>query len=123
MNVYQYNSSTVNTYFQEDFGTITNSSWETDDCGNITNITVDSENHYEIAHNETLIPFGSIKVFGNKTKYTKKTSIFKKYIDLNLKSIIFYGIVLRWIGFSIIFQLSGDLKRKVIPDVSGGGRL
>ena len=123
MNIYEYNSSTINTYSQEDFGSLTTSSWEIEDCGNLSDNIIDTQNYYDITSNETLVPFGSIKVSGNKTKYTRRTSIFKKYIDLNTNSIILHGVILRWIGFSIIFQLSSDLERNLIPDVSGGGKL
>lgn len=121
MNIYEYNSSTINIYTQEDFGSLTTSSWEIEDCGNLSDNIIDTQNYYDITSNETLVPFGSIKVSGNKTKYTRRTSIFKKYIDLNTNSIILHGVILRWIGFSIIFQLSSDLERNLIPDVSGGG--
>jgi len=121
MNIYEYNSSTINKYSQEDFGILTHSSLEMDDFGDLSNSINDSEDFFCVNCKETLIPFGRIKVFNNKTKYFKKISIFEKCIDLNSKSIILYGIILRWIGFSVIFQLSNDLQRKVIPDVSGGG--
>lgn len=121
MNIYEYNSSTINTYSQEDFGSLTTSSWEIEDCGNLSDNIIDTQNYYDIACNETLVPFGSIKVYGNKTKYTRRTSTFKKYIDINTNSIILHGVILRWIGFSIVFQLSSDLERNLIPDVSGGG--
>jgi hypothetical protein len=122
MNIYEYNSSTVNEYSEEDFGVLTTSSLEIEDCGNLSNDLSDIKNYYTITCNETLIPFGSLKVSGSKTKYIRKTILFKKYIDLNSKSIILQGIILRWIGFSIIFQFCNDLERKVIPDVSGGGQ-
>jgi hypothetical protein len=123
MNIYEYNSSTINTYSKEDFGFLSTSSLEIEDCGNLSNDIIDTQNYYDISCNETLVPFGLITVFGSKTKYIRTRSIFKKYIDLNSKSIILNKVILRWIGFSIIFQLSNDLERNVIPDVSGGGEL
>ena len=119
MNIYEYNSSTINAYSQEESGLLTESSWEVVDCGNLGNTDI-KEDLYTIDCNETLTPFGGVKI-GGKTKYKKNNSIFKRYLDLNSRSIIFNGIVLRWIGFSILFQLSNDMKREVIPDVSGGG--
>jgi hypothetical protein len=121
MNIYEYNSSTINAYSQEDSGLLTESSWEVVDCGNLENTDI-KEDLYTIDCNETLTPFGGVKVSGGNTKYKKTNSVFKKYLDLNSRSIVFYGIVLRWVGFSVIFQLSNDAKRDVIPDVSGGGR-
>jgi hypothetical protein len=121
MNIYEYNSSTINEYSQEEFGLLSNSSWETDDCGNLYQEVEFCTDLYMINCTETLVPFGKLKIFNKTTEYHKKSSIFEKYFDLNFKSIIFSGIIIRWIGFSIIFQLSNDLQRKVIPDVSGGG--
>jgi len=120
MNIYVYNSSTINEYSQDDSGSLTDSSWEVIDCGNLFDITDNKEDFYNINCNETLTPFGGVKI-GGKPKYKKNDSIFKRYLDLNSRSIIFNGIVLRWVGFSVLFQLSNDMKREVIPDVSGGG--
>ena len=121
MNIYEYNSSTINAYSQADSGLLTESSWEVVDCGNLDNTDI-QEALYTIDCNEILTPFGGVKVSGGNTKYKKINSVFKKYLDRNSRSIVFYGIVLRWVGFSVIFQLSNDAKRDVIPDVSGGGR-
>lgn len=123
MNIYVYNSSTINEYSQEDCGFLTDSSWEVVDCGNLDGYVDSKEDLYIIDCDETLIPFGGFKVNDCNTKYKKNNSVFKKYLDLNSRSIIFYGIVLRWVGFSVLFQLSNDMKREVIPDVSGGGKL
>jgi len=122
MNIYEYNSSSINRYTQEDFGILTNSSWVVEDCGDLSDTIDHLEDFYCVDCKETLIPFGRIKVSSNKTKYIKSTSLFEKYIDLNTRSIVLHGVILRWIGFSIIFQLCNDLERKVIPDVSGGGQ-
>ena len=122
MNIYEYNSSTINEYSQADSGFLTDSSWEVIDCGTLVETTESNDDFYDITCNETLTPFGGVKVSGGNTKYKKTNSVFKKYLDLNSRSIVFYGIVLRWVGFSVIFQLSNDAKRDVIPDVSGGGR-
>lgn len=96
---------------------------ETDDYGNLSDQIIDKEDFYQIDCNATLVPFGSINVKGNKTKYNNKPTEFERFIDLNKKSIILHGIIIHWIGSSILFQLSNDLRRSVIPDVSGGGKL
>jgi hypothetical protein len=120
MNIYEYNSSTINHYSIEDFENF--SSMEIDDYGNLTDITDDKEDFYQIDCNITLVPFGSIHLKGTKTKYNNRLSEFERFVNLNEKSIILHGIIIRWIGFSILFQLSNDLCRNVIPDVSGGGK-
>jgi hypothetical protein len=123
MNIYEYNSSTINEYTQEDFGILSSSSWVVEDFGDLPEEINHSEDFYLVDCKETLVPFGRIKVSSNKTKYVKKVSLFERYIDLNNRSIVLHGIILRWVGFSIIFQVCSDLERKVIPDVSGGGQL
>ena len=121
MNIYEYNSSTVNEYSQDGFGILDDHSWVMDDFGNLSDEVSSNEDFYQIDCNQTIVPFGKLKIKGKETKYIRKTKEFKKFIDLNTNSIIFYGIIIRWIGFSIIFQLSNDSERKLIPDVSGGG--
>lgn len=121
MNIYEYNSSSINEYTQEDFGMLSNSSWVVEDFGNLSKIVNNFEDLYLIECKQTLVPFGNIKIGSSNTKYVKRVSLFERYIDLNIRSIIFHGIILRWVGFSIIFQVCSDLERKVIPDVSGGG--
>lgn len=121
MNIYEYNSSTINEYSHEGFGLINDSYWEMDDLGNLSDEIDLKEDFYQIDCFNTILPFGSIKIKNEKTKYTKTNNEIVRFIDLNHKSIVLNGIILRWIGFSIIFQLCNDLERKVIPDVSGGG--
>jgi hypothetical protein len=121
MNIYEYNSSTINHYSIEDFQNFS-SFVEMDDYGNLTDKINDREDFYQIDCNSTLVPFGSINLKGTKTKYNTRLSEFERVINLNEKSIILHGIIIRWIGYSILFQLSGDLCRNVIPDVSGGGK-
>ena len=95
---------------------------ETDDYGNLTDKIDYKEDLYQIDCNNTVVPFGLIKIKENKTKYNIQPNIFEAFVNLNRKSIILQGIIIRWVGFSVIFQLSNDLQRKVIPDVSGGGK-
>lgn len=120
MNIYEYNSSTINHYSIEDCGNFSYS-MEVDDYGDLSDEVIHKEDFYQIDCDSTLIPFGSINLRGTKTRYNNKTEEFEKIIDLNKKSIILHGIIIRWFGSSILFQLSNDLRRSVIPDVSGGG--
>lgn len=122
MAVYEYNSTTVNLYSEEDCGLLTTSSLGVDDYGDLSSDIADSDDNYYIDCNETLVPFGGIKVTSKKVIYTKKNNIFEKLKQTTYNSILLTGVVFRWIGFSVIFQLSNDLCRNVIPDVSGGGK-
>jgi hypothetical protein len=124
MNIYEYNSSSINEYLEEDFGSITSSPSENFDCQKLSNNFETVDNYGNITCNETLIPFGSIRIDSSKEKttYKKVSSEAKKFEDINKKSIILHGIVFRWIGFNFIFESNSTLVRQVIPDVSGGGR-
>ena len=124
MNIYEYNSSSINEYSEEDFGSITSSPSENVDCQKLTNNFEIVDNCGNITCNETLIPFGSIRIESSKEKENYKTisSEARKFEDINKKSIILYGIVFRWVGFNVIFESNSSLIRQVVPDVSGGGR-
>jgi len=122
MNIYEYNSSTINHYSIEDCGNFS-TSIGIDDYGDLSEQVNNKEDFYQINCITTLVPFGSINVKGSKTKYANSSREFRILIDLNKKSIVLHGIIIRWIGSSILFQLSNDLRRNVIPDVSGGGKL
>jgi hypothetical protein len=121
MNIYEYNSSTINEYSQEGFGLVNDPFLEVEDFGNLSELNLVLENFYYINCSETQFPFGGIRLRCVRAKYSIYTKIHRLYFDLNKKSIIFRGIIINWIGFNIIFELSNDSRRKVIPDVSGGG--
>jgi hypothetical protein len=121
MNIYEYNSSTINEYSQEGFGLVNDPFLEVEDFGNLSELNLVLENFYYINCSETQFPFGGIRLGCVRAKYSIYTKIHRLYFDLNKKSIIFRGIIINWIGFNIIFELSNDSRRKVIPDVSGGG--
>jgi hypothetical protein len=95
---------------------------EEEDHGNLLDQVIEKQDFYTIDCSKTLIPFGIIKVKTSETKYNSQSNIFEIFVDLNTKSIILHGIIIRWIGFSVLFQLSNDLQRSVIPDISGGGK-
>ncbi len=122
MNIYEYNSSSINEYSEDICGLITSTPMELFDCGKITDNLEIKEDFYTINCSTTLRPFGSIKIQSTKTKFKKVSVGFRKLEDLNHRSIIFYGIIINWIGFNIIFESDSSLKRQVIPDVSGGER-
>lgn len=120
MNIYSYDSSSINEYSQEDCGLVS-TSCEVEDYGNLSDCAEQKEDFYYVDCNETLYPFGSVIIKGS-SKHRHRTSVFKKALDLNLNSIVFYGIIIRWMGYSVMFQMSNSLERIVIPDVSGGGK-
>lgn len=125
MAIYEYNSSTINEYSENSFGSILESPNEVFDCGKITNTIEESENYFLISCKSTLLPFGSIKVSKQKTqsKYKVISSFFIRLDKINKKSIILDGLILNWIGYGTVFEFDNGLERQVIPDVSGGGIL
>jgi hypothetical protein len=122
MNIYEYNSSTINEYLTEDCGLLSSSVRDIFDYGNISEIVKETQDFYIVTCSETLYPFGTITIKRNtKSKFKKVSSGFIRLENLNKKSIIFYGIILTWYGYGTVFELCNGLERQVIPDVSGGG--
>lgn len=123
MNIYIYNSSTINEYSEDDCGLILSSPIEVFDCGKITDSLIDEiVDVYLLNCCETLYPFGSIYVKStDKVEYKKVSIEYRKFADLNSKSIILNGIIITWYGYGTLFELNNGLIRQVVPDVSGGG--
>ena len=122
MNIYEYNSSTINEYLTEDCGLISSSVGSELDCGNLSGLVKENQDFYSVTCFETLTPFGTIKIKQDtKSKFRKVSSSFIILENLNKKSIIFAGIILTWYGYGTVFELCNGLERQVIPDVSGGG--
>ena len=122
MNIYVYNSSTINEYSADDCGLISSSPMELFDCGGIVAMCDYVEDCYVISCSESLYPFGSIKISKSEKSTYKKVSVeFVRIENLNKKSIIFYGIILRWYGCGTLFEINKGLIRQLVPDVSGGG--
>jgi hypothetical protein len=122
MNIYEYNSFTINEYLTEDCGVLSSSVSVGVDYGGISDVAEEIQDSYVVTCSETLQPFGTIKIKQNTKSKSKKVSAeFIKLENLNKKSIIFYGIILTWYGYGTVFELCNGLERQVIPDVSGGG--
>lgn len=122
MNIYEYNSSTINEYLTEDCGSISSSVSDEIDYGDVSDHTKQNQDFYIITCFETLRPFGTIEIKQNtKSKFRKVSSSFVVLENLNKKSIIFAGIILTWYGYGTVFELCNGLERQVIPDIFGGG--
>ena len=127
MNIYVYNSSTINEYSIDDCFSISSSIVESIDYGNIGESDIENfevDNFSTITCLDTLYPFGQIKIKSSEKVIYKKISIeFKKIENLNKKSIILNGLILTWYGYGTVFEFNNGLERQVIPDVSGGGTI
>ena len=124
MNIYVYDSSTINEYSEDDCGLILSSPIEVFDCGKICEC-VDSDgvdNYFTINDVDTLYPFGSIRINSSeKVKYKKVCVEFRKLDEINKRSILLNGMIITWYGYGTVFEFKNGLERQVIPDVSGGG--
>lgn len=122
MNIYEYNSSSINEFTQEDSGLITSSSSETFDCGEISSDKSEIYNYSEIIYADTITPFGGVKVSSGETVVkveTLENLLCQKVIK---DSLIISKVVINWIGYNFIFETDSNLIRQVVPDESGGGR-
>jgi hypothetical protein len=123
MKVYEYNSSTINEYSESGCGTLSSRPDDIVDFGTLShsNDLELIEDFYYINCSKTIFPFGKLQITSTETKVKKVSSVYRKVYNLNHNSIIFFGIIIKWIGFNFIFESNSSLKRQVIPDVSGGG--
>jgi hypothetical protein len=122
MKVYEYNSSTINEYSESGYGTLSSGPYDSVDYGFLgdSDTLESSEDFYFITCLETLLPFGRLQLISIKAKVKKISLNYKKFYNLNHNSIVFFGIIIKWFGFNVIFESNSSLKRQVIPDVSGG---
>ena len=124
MNIYVYDSSTINEYSEDDCGLILSSPIEVFDCGKICEgVDLDDvDNYFTINDVDTLYPFGSIRINSSeKVKYKKVCVEFRKLDEINKRSILLNGMIITWYGYGTVFEFKNGLERQVIPDVSGGG--
>jgi hypothetical protein len=124
MNIYVYDSFTINEYSEDDCGLILSSPIDVFDCGKISgsNDLFETENYCTVSNSETLYPFGSIKINStDKVKYKKVCVEFITLDKISKRSILLTGVIITWYGYGTVFELRNGLERQVIPDVSGGG--
>ena len=77
MNIYEYNSSTINEYLTEDCGLLSSSVGDIFDYGNISEIVKETQDFYIVTCSETLYPFGTITIKRNTKSKFKKVGIHK----------------------------------------------
>jgi hypothetical protein len=116
--------------FSEDYGSIVDIPTEIIDGGNIptrkSNSSLEesceedeenkfSPNCFSYCSNGTI---NSFKIKGS-SQYTFK-KLFVAIKNLNENSIVFFGIILTWIGFGTLFEIDNGLERIVSPYKSSG---
>lgn len=122
MNIYEYNSSSINEFIQEDSGLLTTSVSEIFDCGEISSEKIHHENYSEIIYTDTILPFGEIIVSSSEAIIEIKNIEDILYSNVIESSLIISKVIINWIGFNFIFETNSNLIRQVVPDESGGGR-
>jgi hypothetical protein len=108
----------------EDYGSIADVATEVIDCGSIP---VKKDNNLEEDEEEKPLPnsfsycstgkTSSFKIKGSSSNNFNRTFI---EIDLNEDSIVYFGIILTWIGFGTLFEIDNGLERIVSPYLSSG---
>lgn len=103
----------------EDFGNINEAPDEILDYGMLDSISHPTRCFVVIAgvdknkHGRT-----GLKIKGSSS--SRKISNFTQYDDLNHMSIVYCGIVIRWIGFGTAFEFDNGIERIVSPYLSSG---
>lgn len=111
--------------FPDDYGSIDDSPTEIIDCGGIPvkkdNDLEDEEEEKPLPNSFSYCSTGKTESF--KIKGSSKnnfTTIFIHIEDLNEDSIVFFGIILTWIGFGTVFEIENGLERVVSPYLTSG---
>jgi len=133
MNIYEYNSISVNTYSQEDSGSITSSVDSSIDYNSGSNslpaqpvpnystnnfINGNYEDFGWTYNSSTITPFGSIL-----KQESSSNTILKEYVgsgDITLSGKQTSPSVKIWAGNGTVFEIGGGLERTVRPYVSSG---
>jgi hypothetical protein len=108
--------------FSENYGSILDCPAEFVSCGTISSVLFFSENfgNINIINTFTYISNGSCGSLKGKSQSKFVTKEFVPHFDLNDISIVFFGVVLVWIGFGTLFELNNGSERIVSPYLTGG---
>jgi hypothetical protein len=111
--------------FPEDYGSIVDPPTEIIDCGGIpsknSNDLEEEEEEKPLPNSFSYCSTGKTESF--KIKGSSKnnfTAIFAHIEDLNEDSIVFFGIILTWIGFGTVFEIDNGFERIVSPYLASG---
>lgn len=108
--------------FSDDYGTISDSPTDNVDCGGIFGVFQISENLGSIIliNVFSYTSSGSCGSIKGKSQHTFTIKEFVPHEDLNDIVIIFFGIILTWIGSGTAFELDNGSERMVSPYLTGG---
>ena len=111
--------------FPDDYGSIVDAVTEIVDCGGIP---TKKDDNLEEEEEEKPLPnsfsycstgkTSSFKIKGSSK--SRFSSVFSIVQDLNEDTIVFFGIILTWIGFGTLFEMDNGMERVVSPYLSSG---
>jgi len=110
------------TEFSDNYGSILDSPTEIINCGGIWCVLFCSENLGDVIVINTFV-YTSSGSCGSLKGKSKSEFIIKEFVphfDLNDITIVFFGIVLTWIGFGTVFEIDNGNERTVSPYLTGG---
>jgi hypothetical protein len=108
--------------FSDNYGSITDSPTEIVDCGGVWCVFYCLENLGNIIVINTFeyISNGSCGFLKGKSETKLVVQEFVPYFDLNDINIVFFGIILTWIGFGTAFEIKNGNERTISPYLTGG---
>lgn len=106
----------------ENYGSILDFPTEIVDCGGIWCLLFFQENFgcIGIVNTFAYVSNGSCGSLKGKSQNKFVSKEFVPHLDLNDVSIIFFGVILVWIGFGTLFELDNGSERIVSPYLTGG---
>jgi hypothetical protein len=106
----------------DNYGTILDSPTEKNDCGGVWSIFYCLENLGDIfiINSFSYTSSGSCGSIKGKSENNFIVNHFIPHFDLNDITIVFFGIVLTWIGFGTAFEIKNGSERTISPYLTGG---
>lgn len=106
----------------ENYGSILDSPTEIIDCGGVWCFLFSPEDFGGIFIINTFayVSNGSCGSLNGKSHNKFVSKEFVPHLDLNDVSIIFFGVILVWIGFGTLFELDNGSERIASPYLTGG---
>lgn len=106
----------------DNYGSISDSPTERINCGGIWGVFYCLENlgDINIINSFSYVSSGSCGSLRGKSENNFVVKEFVPHIDLNDIAIVYFGIVLTWIGFGTVFEIKNGTERTVSPYLTGG---
>lgn len=106
----------------DNYGSILDSPTEKVDCGGVWSIFCCLENLGDInfINSFSYVSSGSCGTLKGKSENNFVVKEFVPHFDLNDITIVFFGIVLTWIGFGTAFEIKNGSERTISPYLTGG---